>query len=322
MIGFLLLFLTSTTFSHIADVVTMNGMMRRDLYHLKKEANCRGNDGHLFFHYIFSTGTFDVRQRRSLESVFRSHPEACVYVHFNSKNFQGAVALEHAAFYLVESSYCVQLLPYTIATVLNEIIESGLVERRYLMKFMALIKRRKLELSQHWFSHETDLMRYFVLDKYGGWYFDTDVILMRRLDGLQNVIGLEDDHNINGAVIHTTCSSSFASVALKAFFKVYDPKKNWNHVGPKLLTDVVEAIKNDPHQSISLNIANQSAFEPIHYSMMEQALLGPQLNFDKDSVAFHYNNKISKNVMDKPSKEGSLQFQLLNHWCVLCSEII
>jgi len=151
---------------------------------------------------------------------------------------------------------------------LNEIELSGMVDVRHLWRFKRLVKNKKLFSSKHWFSHETDLIRYFVLHKYGGWYLDTDVILLREVRGIRNIIGLEDDHNINGAVIHTECENCFATLALREFFKVYDPKKPWNHVGPGLLTSLVNDLR-DHHDICDVYVAPQHYFETVHYSMNE-----------------------------------------------------
>lgn len=42
---------------------------------------------------------------------------------------------------------------------------------------------------QHWYSHETDLIRMLILYMWGSVYMDTDVITVRRFDDfLENVL--------------------------------------------------------------------------------------------------------------------------------------
>ena len=49
----------------------------------------------------------------------------------------------------------------------------------------------------------TNLLRATALWRNGGWYLDTDVVVLRPLTGLQNVVGLAGDADlVNGAVMH------------------------------------------------------------------------------------------------------------------------
>ena len=58
----------------------------------------------------------------------------------------------------------------------------------------------------------TDLVRMAALWKNGGWYLDTDVVVLRPLTNLRNVAGLQnlqDGGQVNGAVLHLEKGSPF-----------------------------------------------------------------------------------------------------------------
>lgn len=60
-----------------------------------------------------------------------------------------------------------------------------------------------LEGSRYWYSHMTDFFRLAVLWKLGGWYLDFDVIVMRPLWALRNIVALQGSHNlVNNAISH------------------------------------------------------------------------------------------------------------------------
>ena len=45
--------------------------------------------------------------------------------------------------------------------------------------------------TEYFYSHVTDFARMLALYRYGGTYVDTDLILLRSLDDVDNVIGME-----------------------------------------------------------------------------------------------------------------------------------
>lgn len=45
--------------------------------------------------------------------------------------------------------------------------------------------------TEYFYSHITDMARMLALYRYGGTYVDTDIVLLRSLDDVDNVIGME-----------------------------------------------------------------------------------------------------------------------------------
>lgn len=59
----------------------------------------------------------------------------------------------------------------------------------------------KLAKSTYVTVHTSDVLRYLTLWKYGGIYFDFDVIVARRLESNSSFVCAEDEHIANGAIL-------------------------------------------------------------------------------------------------------------------------
>jgi len=84
----------------------------------------------------------------------------------------------------------------------------------------------------------TDLLRLVVLYEEGGVYLDTDVLVVRSLAPLGNVLGYQDSHHVNGAVLKFERRSEYLRACIQEFLATYDPTK-WGFNGPGLLTRVL-----------------------------------------------------------------------------------
>lgn len=312
----LLLIVFVKAFERLFSIRSNHGMREGSI-------RCEAFDNGLTFHYVLTRGSYTVRQSRSVDSVFFFHPDACVFVHYNSRSFIQAKNLEMFSYRYTEKRFCFRLFPYDIGTVLDSILESSeLRPSAYLglRRLQYLQRRGKLIQHRYWYSHETDLMRYYILHTHGGWYLDSDVIVLQKLDSVRDVIGKEDADNLNGAVLHASCGHCFASSALNLFLATYSPTKPWGHVGPALLTKM--HVGKALSEKCKLRVLPVEAFESVHYSNMASALIGEEKKFSSGVYAFHYNNKIVSQLISLKSEVNTLQYQLLNKYCVLCEDNI
>ena len=145
--------------------------------------------GELTFHFIFTTtetnrlsqfytnnnatvsGAFNWVHMRAIESVFYHHPFATVLIHSNT--------LQQQRFnVLTESGYKIEVQRYNI---------SNLIARSP----ARLFTDSRLSEAMHgpyWYSHETDFLRMLILYTYGGVYMDTDMVLVKPVEKLdQNI---------------------------------------------------------------------------------------------------------------------------------------
>lgn len=247
--------------------------------------------------------------------------DACIFVHYDAAvlKSESILTLENLSYRFGSKGYCFQLHRYTVESVLEQLRANTAINRFALYNF----KRRlhKIHNGPHWYSHETDLMRLVVLAQFGGWYLDTDVIVLQTLSGLTDVIGRQSDDELNGSVMHFHCDNPFVYWVLNSFLLFYNPDQ-WAANGPILLTSAVKHISKcmEKHGKLCrVHVLPATAFQSVHYNKMIYAIMGPRLIFNSSNFAFHYNNKLAGSSVEKWfSTRGTLAHQLLTEYCVLC----
>ena len=85
--------------------------------------------------------------------------------------------------------------------------------------------------------HLSDSMRIALLHRFGGVYFDTDVVSLRSFDGLRNAVGLEDPWVLNNAVLAFERGHPFLAQAEHDFVDNFRPLW-WGWNGPRMVTRV------------------------------------------------------------------------------------
>lgn len=284
----------------------------------------------LLFHFIVSILPFDLKQRRAIESVLRHHPDACVVLHV--RETLSLLPVQTAVLQLRSVNYCAFIRRYSLANALGSLMHSGdTVLERAAANFSSGV--RKYARGPHWYSHQTDFMRLYLMYEFGGWYLDTDVIVVAKLDGIVNALGKQapdgmSTHNekvvyLNGCVMNFSKSNSFTKWALREFLILYNDKV-WGANGPELLSDLAQRIdvcQYTFNNSCILNVLPTEAFQLIHFTNMSNALNALRMEFGNTTYAFHYNNKIVHDELERPSaSRDTLRYQLFNDYCVLCSE--
>lgn len=288
----------------------------------------QGSKSGLLFHFIVSKLPFDAKQRRSVESVFKYHPAACVAIHV-----QDDLELSHMEKVVARfrhQQYCIRLQRYSLATALKTLENCY---GRDLSEAAAAFSNKLGAYTNgpHWYSHQTDFMRFFILHAFGGWYLDTDVIVIRQLDEFQNVIGKQatdgtTEHNtpllyLNGSVMNFSRGNAFIKWALKEFLISYNPHI-WGANGPELLSALAQKIdkcEEAMHSNCSLHILPVEAFQPVHFLNISMALNSKKIDFGRETYAFHYNNKVTHNHTILMRRD-TLAHQLFNQHCIFCEE--
>jgi len=284
----------------------------------RKQLLRSSNLGPLQFHFIASTGSFKLRQLRSLESVYRAHPTACITLHHHAEK-SDQISLQALKHRIISSGYCFNLIEYSTRLVLDRLQRDAYISAEVVNTFRDSLTVH--EAGSFWYSHETDLVRLFVLWEFGGFYLDTDVIVLRSMSHLHNVIGLQEQQYANGAVIQSMRRNPFIGWALNEFLKSYNGS-DWGANGPTLLTNLALSIRMCPEFDTvrcDMHILGQEAFEVIHYTNMLSALQGGERKFNSSVYAFHYNNRLVGKWLDSsPTVPGTLAHQLMNSYCVFC----
>ncbi|XP_006002888.2 lactosylceramide 4-alpha-galactosyltransferase, partial [Latimeria chalumnae] len=85
----------------------------------------------------------------------------------------------------------------------------------------------------------SDACRIALMWKYGGIYLDTDIIVLKPLDNLTNVLGRETPYLLNGAFLAFEPKHGFIRNCLQDFVDRYNGWV-WGHQGPQLVTRVLK----------------------------------------------------------------------------------
>ena len=284
------------------------------------------------FHFIISKLPFNTKHRRSVESVFKFHPNACVVLHIDKSLDAHSVEERLARFR--NQQFSIWLHTYTVTSALRTLEKHG--GRDLSSKAQTFSKSLSAYTDgPYWYSHVTDFLRLFLLYTYGGWYLDTDVVVLRPLDGLEDVIGRQAPDEVteqnatvlylngSGSVMHFCKNSSFVKWALMEFLSAYKAHV-WGANGPELLSDLVSRIRDckENFQNCHVKVLPVQAFQPVHFVNMTNALKSPKMSFKDDNYVFHYNNKIVHDVLETQMSNNSLAIQLFNDYCVFCEEYV
>ena len=266
----------------------------------------------LLFHLIFTTSNnFNWRHWRTVESIFFHHPLAKVIVHSNTLS-QSEFAV------LTEAGYTIEVQQYT----LEELLENSPAQT-FTRNF------RNFEQGKHWFSHQTDLLRYLILYKWGGVYVDTDVIIVRPVVSLpMNVMGWQDPHNATatGAFMMFEKGNPFLSACLKEFAEHYNSTL-WGYNGPGLLTRVwSHSFRN----SSDIHVLHSHAFYMFHYKEVKERCFNDVSELTRslymkilkeEAYAVHLNSKITAPMgLYGKLRVGTMCKYLLNSFCILCDK--
>ncbi len=202
------------------------------------------------------------RHACSIESAARLHPNGSIFVLMYSKY----IHLKKGSYIHLRSYENLYFLHFN-----EQDIYSG----------TSLIRLNKSKRQQffHYFSisHMSDLIRTALLYKYGGIYFDLDVIPLKRFDRFLNTVALETKDGVNVAVLVFERQHLILDLQMDIQIKSIENQFQtfcWNCLGPLALTD---ALKNlcDQHQLYihkkdkchQIDIQPSFVFYPIDYQV-------------------------------------------------------
>jgi Alpha 1,4-glycosyltransferase conserved region/Glycosyltransferase sugar-binding region containing DXD motif len=291
----------------------------------------KNSTGRLQFFQVYTSSSMNVRNRRSLESILYHHPESPVTLLSNTLHY------DEIAYY-TELGYDVRIVPYSLTDLLTQAIDS---EKGNIKMFASAFARRLslVATGEFWYSHETDLIRLLIIYMEGGVYLDTDVIVLRQMSWLKNVLATqEDDYStLNGAVLAFEAKNLFLLECIREFLMAYNGKA-WAENGPELLTRVAQrgnlACKNtDPEPFVQsrchVSVLKKGYFYPIGWGEVESACFtdtNPEttnatLKYISDmAYTIHLNNRITgRHGRTIP---GTVCRTVLNKFCIACSSLV
>lgn len=270
---------------------------------------------HSLFHLILTTSqeTINWRVMRAIESVFYHHPTAKVIMHSNSIPFNGTI-LDNFS----DTMYDFEVKPYDFQDLLRQ---SNFLNRSIIEDFMEVLQERRN--AKFWYSHETDLIRFLLLEKFGGVYIDIDIHFIKSLpSSFRNSLGYQGrgEDKVNGAVMIFDANSIFLREciidALIVASKSY-VMRDWEIFGPRLLTRHYERRKNE---SSVINALSYVTFYPYGIYRTRECFYAPKENYnpvdEKQTIAVHLNTGLTKEY--NYTEPGSVCEEIFNLNCIFC----
>ena len=144
------------------------------------------------------------------------------------------------------------------------------------------------------YNGKSDILRYELLDQFGGVYIDADMAVVRP-EGLDKLIkgvgnrdcafGFEVDNQlICGAVTFAVKGSKFIKKCIEVLPTRDMTQLAWISVGPKLITDLVIKYQTQ----IPLAVYKSTVFYPLRWHGIQDVYLHTKMIFPEDTVMFQY----------------------------------
>lgn len=268
-----------------------------------------------FITWITKLSMFGPREQLCLESVFRTHPSACVVILSRSFDSESGRRL---LLPFVEKGFRVTAITPDLPFLLRDTP----AQRWFTNLRQGKMDPGKINLSQNL----SNLLRLAVLYKYGGIYVDTDVILLRSVSSLGNALGAQGEEQrgggwrrLNNAAMVFERGHPLVEAFLREFAATFNGNK-WGQNGPYLVTRVVRKARKSGGGRQDWRILRAEAMYAVNWRRIEEVFRAGKreevLEMVKNSVAIHLWNRQSRGMA---AEAGSALDVLLQRPCVLCN---
>jgi len=275
-----------------------------------------------FMTWISSIESFGDRERFTIESLFKFHPNGCLILVSNSFDCdRGTLILKPF------TDKGLKVLP--IKPDFAYIFKDTSAEKWFERLKKGTLSPGVIPLEQNL----SNLLRLVLLYKYGGIYLDTDVIILKSLSNLHNVIGAQTVDpvtkkwsRLNNAVLIFDKNHPLLKRFIDEFSRTFNGNK-WGHNGPYLVSRVITRIKISSSSDLGFSVLPPSAFYPVDWTRIKGFYRAPTNESDawlrkrlthlrKNTFAVHLWNRESKKLR---IEEGSIIHQLMSHSCIFCN---
>ncbi|KAL9231938.1 hypothetical protein vseg_007096 [Gypsophila vaccaria] len=281
--------------------------------------NCRVN---VFLTWIYHASLFGKREMFVLESIIKAHRDGCVVILSRTMDSKPGRAVLQP---VLDRGYRVLALAPDYQYLLGDTPGQGWLERFIAGEVDPGTVPVTLNLS--------NLLRLAVLYKYGGVYFDNDMVVLKDVSKLRNTIGIQSADRKTGT--WRTISNAMLSFDkghplmwrfMEEFAWNFDGFK-WGFNGPDLATRVVTKALND--SKYQFNMITPIAFFPIDWKKMPKLFEKPNKNgpnwaqdrfgeINGESYGVHLWNRQTQNL--KIEKKCVIGRLISNH-CIICQNI-
>ena len=180
---------------------------------------------------------------------------------------------------------------------------------------------------QFWYSHSSDLFRLAALWRFGGWYLDTDVIILRPLSPLRNCLAWQGNSlpgygpMVNNAVSHFDARHPLLEAAMRHVRQAYQ-RDAWPSAGPGAITSALQTWKQRDCEDIGcVRLLNRTAFFPKGHLQAKELMTQKITRADFEdqygsSFVLHFWNKLTAGMTPV---HGSVFARAYNAGCTVCS---
>ncbi|KAK9065334.1 hypothetical protein SSX86_016717 [Deinandra increscens subsp. villosa] len=229
-------------------------------------SSCKGR---FFMTWISSTTSFNQRSIYSIESVFKSHPNACLLIVSNSlDSVKGRQILQP----FIEKGFRVT----SISPDFSYLFKNTMAESWFSRLIRGQIHTGAIPLGQNM----SNLLRLCLLYKYGGVYIDADVIVLRSFSKLKNSIGAQSMapnsknwSRLNNAVMVFDKMHPLLYKFIEEFSLTFNGNK-WGHNGPYMVSRVVSRLQGRP--GYNFTVLPPAAFYPVSWDKIRVLFRGPR----------------------------------------------
>ncbi|GAB4826929.1 hypothetical protein Ancab_033807 [Ancistrocladus abbreviatus] len=274
-----------------------------------------------FMTWISSLERFGYRELFTIESLFNSHPDACLLILSNSMDSTRGMQILMP--FLVKDFKLMAVSPdydYLFNNTLAAAWFDGLRKGD--------TNPGKVPFGQNL----SNLLRLSLLYNYGGIYMDTDFVVLKRFSLLRNVIGAQNVDpktgkwsRLNNAVMIFDKKHPLLSAFIQEFTLTFNGNR-WGYNGPYLVSRVVKRVNGKP--GYNFTVLPPSAFYPVGWRRISSLFEGPRDELQSKwlgskleeirghSLAVHLWNRQSRSMT---VEEGSIVSHLMVDCCVFCN---
>ncbi|XWS12685.1 hypothetical protein CRYUN_Cryun37aG0111500 [Craigia yunnanensis] len=274
-----------------------------------------------FMTWISSVESLGDRELLTIDSVFKSHPKACLVIVSNSLDSKrGGVVLKP---FLDKGFKLIAVDPD-----FDYVFKKTYAELWFNRLKKGNVDPGEVSLGQNL----SNLLRLALLYKYGGIYIDIDIIVLKSFNNLRNVIGAQSINletknwsRLNNAVLIFDKQHPLLYKFIQEFALTFDGNK-WGHNGPYLVSRVVARLTGRP--GFNYTVLPPSAFYPVDWSRIQSIFRGPRNEIHsnwlhnkleqicRQSYAVHLWNKQSRKFR---IQEGSIIQHIISDPCIFCN---
>ncbi|CAL0300880.1 unnamed protein product [Lupinus luteus] len=296
--------------------------LRFSLFQTKLKAffssHCKGR---FFMTWISPFKLFGVRELLSIESLFKSHPHACLVIVSKSLDSNEGINILTP---FVNKGFKVM----AIAPDFNYIFKDTHAEAWFNRLKQGNVNPGEVSLGQNL----SNLLRLALLYKFGGTYIDADVVVLKSFSKLRNTIGAQNFDvktkkwsRLNNAVLIFDKKHPLLLKFIEEFALTFDGNK-WGHNGPYLISRVVSRVS--VREGFNFTVLPPSAFYPVDWRGIKSLFRRPRdevhsrwlvnkmEQIRKESFAVHLWNRHSRKLK---VVKGSIVDSIVSSCCIFCN---